>query len=126
MSVQTSTSLSGFLYPLDNQVVDLTNTVSAAQFAQRMLAHENVRRVRFACALQARGQVHAIADDGVIHALRRPDVARHYVVGVEADSHVYRLLAGGHAPRVPTAQLGDHADGGSHRAILVVIVQKRY
>ena len=63
------------------------------QLLERVLADQDARAVLLAGALQPRGEVHAVADQRVVHALGRADVAGHDVVGVEADADVDRKLA---------------------------------
>ncbi len=55
---------------LDDDAVDLANAVGAAQFTVGIVTDQDARAVLLAGALQARRQVHAVTDDGVVHALR--------------------------------------------------------
>ena len=76
-------------------------------------------------ALQARGEVHAVADDRVVHPLRAADVAGDDEVGVEADAHVEGGLAALPALAVPLPEAADHRDRGAERPILVVLARHR-
>ena len=72
-------------------------------------------------AFEPGGEVHAVADDRVVHALPAADVPGDHGVGVEADSHVEHRVAAPAPLDVPLTEALDHGDGGSQRPILVVV-----
>ena len=111
---------------LDDHLVDDAAAVGAAQLAEGVFADQDLRAVGLARAFEPRGEIHAVADHGEIHALGRADIAGDQAVGIQTDPDVYRRLSLRGAANVPLGQNADHADRGADRAILVVFVGHRH
>ena len=114
-----------FSFALYHHLVDVADAVGAAQAAECIFADEDLRRVGFARAFKPRGEVHAVADQRVVHALCRADVAGDHHVGVEADAHLDRLLTALAPIAAPPPTFADHGDRRTNRAVLVVVMRYR-
>ena len=109
----------------DHHEIDVAVPVSAAELGDRGLAGQDMRGVGFACALEARCEVHAVADDRIVHALRRADVSRDNGVGVQADPHVDGLETEFLPLFVPSPELADHGDRRLDGPVRIVLVRRR-
>ena len=74
-------------------------------------------------ALEARREVHRVADDRVLHALLAADVARDDLAGVDADAGPERLQSALDELHVELRERLAHPDRGAHRVERVVVLR---
>jgi len=79
----------GQLPALHAQQIQLPGEHGAAGGPHRLLGGEDAGAVHLGGALQAGGEVHRVADDGVVLGRARADVAHHAGAGVQADAAVH-------------------------------------
>ena len=110
---------------LDAQLIGLAHQDRCPQSLGQSLADKDAGAVVLGRTLKARGEVHAVADHRVLHALGRADVAdddpTHRDTDTDVDGHQPLFSATG----VELIELDEHALCGQHRAVGIVLRLKR-
>src|SRR6185295_2022004 len=88
--------------------------------AAGLLRHQDRHLVHLGELLDARGDVHGIADRRVLAALRRADVADDDATGVDADAHAQRRRTALGALAVEVLELLLHGERAAHGARRVI------
>src|SRR4051812_17260449 len=79
----------------DDHLVDVAGAIGAFKLPEGVFADQQLGGVLFARTFEACGEVNTVADQGVVHARRRADIARHDAVRIEPDADLDRKLAFG-------------------------------
>ena len=105
-----------------DHIVHLPGPVGGLDRLEGEFTDQDVGAVLFAGTFDAGGQIHAVADHGVVHALGRTDVAGNDGVGVDAHAVIDGQLAFSCALVVVDLQIGHHTDGCPHGPVGIVVV----
>src|SRR4029078_8831628 len=74
--------------PLHDDVAQGSDVVLPREPGPGRVAHDKAGFVFLVEGLQARPQVHVVADHRVAHDRRRPDIAGDHVAGIDADANI--------------------------------------
>src|SRR5262245_11703889 len=81
-----------FAFALDLNQINFSKAIRALQLTERKLADQDIGFIILVGAFKAGGEINAIADDRVIHALQRTDITRQDFVRTDANANVDRVL----------------------------------
>ena len=112
----------GFGLSFNDDLVDDARAVSALERLVGKLANKNLGVVGLTGAFQSRGEIHAVANHGVVGVVGGADAADDDLVGVEADADVDGLFAAFLSGLIELFEIVDHRDGGADAAVGLVVV----